>query len=70
MQIQLKVDHHPAGRYTLKQREQGEMLFSDVREPPELFANDNMGPFYKAVAARLFKLYAEGHEVTYEDVEP
>lgn len=66
MQIQIKVSHHPSGRYTLMQRNQNDTGFSDVQEP-ELFANDDSGRFYKAVAARLAKLHTEGHDVDYQD---
>ena len=69
MQIQLKVSLHPSGRYTLMRREQSEMLFSDV-QTPELLGNTDMGQFYKAVAAFLARLCVEGHEVSYEDVQP
>lgn len=44
------------------QRNQNDMGFSDVQEPA-LFGNDDAGLFYKAVAARLARLYAEGHGV-------
>lgn len=66
MQIFLKVAHHPSGRHTLIQRTQTEMSFSDIQEPA-LLGNEDAGTFYKAVAARLARLQAEGHEVGYED---
>lgn len=66
MQIELKVSKHPSGRFTLMQRNQNDMSFSDVQEPA-LFGNDDSGQFYKAVAARLARLHAEGHDINYED---
>ena len=67
MQIEIKVSHHPSGRYTLMKREQNERHFSDERAHA-LFGNDDMGQFYKEVALLLSKLHTEGHEVRYEDV--
>ncbi len=68
MKIQVKVSHHPSGRYTLMQRNQGDAGFNDVRDPTSLWGNDDEGRFYKAVAAHLARLHAEGHEVDYADV--
>ena len=66
MQIDLKVAYHPSGRRTLMKRSQAETMYCDVQEPA-LFANEDAGEFYKAVAARLAKLQADGHQFTYED---
>lgn len=65
MQIELKVSAHPSGRLTLTERTQMDMMPHDCGGP--LFANDDAGAFYKAVAAKLHMLHKAGHDVTYED---
>ncbi|GGZ00618.1 hypothetical protein ACFFTM_09570 [Pseudoduganella plicata] len=65
MQIQLKVDYHPSGRRTLKKRTQNEMMFTDCSGP--LLSNSDVGSFYRAVAAVLYKHHTAGDTVEYDD---
>ncbi|HEM7843232.1 hypothetical protein WK80_16170 [Burkholderia multivorans] len=63
--LHLQVDWHPSGRYTLKEGKPGR--WSDCREAG-LFANDDKGEFYRAVAKRLAGLANEGVSFVFNDV--
>jgi hypothetical protein len=65
MQITLKVRRHPGGRHTLTEQTQLEMTAKDCKGL--LFANDDAGSFYRAVAARLHELHTQDNDVIYVD---
>jgi hypothetical protein len=66
MQVSFKVDYHTGtGRRTLKMRTQNEMTYRDCKGP--LFANDDDGLFYRAVAKLLHEHHAAGNVVDYTD---
>ena len=65
MQIELNVNKHPSGRYTLTERKQMDIVPMDCEG--DLFGNMDAGSFYKAVAAKLHMLHQDGHEVIYND---
>lgn len=69
MQIELKVEYHLSGRFTLKRRDQNDMSFKDFPVGGLLFGNDNAAKFYRAVAQEIANLAREGHEVEYRDVQ-
>lgn len=62
IEYQLQVDHHPSGNLTLKQREVGQSMWSDVRSNG-LFANSDRANFYKAVANYVVTLSSSGHKI-------
>lgn len=64
--LHLQVDWHPSGRYTLKEGTPGR--WSDCRDPSALFANDDKGEFYRAVAKRLAQLASKGVPFVFNDV--
>ena len=66
MQVELKVSKHPSGRHTLMQRKLTQMTLEDC--DGDLFANPDVGSFYKAVAAKLAALHANGDEFSYQDM--
>jgi hypothetical protein len=67
MKVELKVDYHPSGNRTLKQRNEGQTMWVDLQEPKGLLANSDKGVFYRQVAKHLGDLAAVGHEVSYSD---
>ena len=62
-QIELKIDHHPSGRYTLKRREEAKGMFHDYVEAG-LCAQSNPEVFLKAFYVKLQTLFASGTVVT------
>lgn len=68
-EIELKVDWHPSGNRTLKQRNQGDSMWEDVQTPRGLLANDNDGIFYRQVAKHLSSLSARGIQFHYDDTQ-
>lgn len=61
MHVELQIDHHPTGNRTLKQREAGQIMWSDLEK--DLLANPNEASFYRAVVAHIQHLLTEGHQV-------
>jgi len=57
-QIEMQVDRHSSGRFTLKERRPG-MSWTDVNEP-NLFGNADPVSFYRAVAMRMASHSAQG----------
>ena len=51
-QIEMQVDHHPSGRLTLKERNVGEAMWSDVKAQ-SLWGNLDAASFYQQVARQL-----------------
>lgn len=58
--IELKVDFHPSGRRTLKERPVGG-IWQDG--PGELFGNMDRSAFYRAVCERISDLLTQGKQV-------
>lgn len=65
--IILHVSCHPSGNRTLTGSTDGNIP-ADYKG--ELFANSDMGKFYRAVAQKIADLVEEGHEITYKDTSP
>ena len=64
--IELQVQTHPEGRWTLTGR-QGGGIFQQL--DGELCGNDDPVAFYRAVAAFMGKLGAAGAQFTFEDMD-
>ena len=60
--IELQIDHHPTGRYTLKRREGNERSFHDYVEDG-LCGELNPEVFLKAFYRKLQTLFASGTPV-------
>lgn len=65
--IELKVETHPSGRWTLTGR-QGGMIFEQL--DGELLANEDPVAFYRAVARHLGTLGAAGVTFSFQDMKP
>ena len=65
--MELKVDWHPSGRYTLKRRPSGQNLYQDCVEDPKLFGNTGDGEFYRAVCGEIRKHLEAGSRVAFRD---
>jgi hypothetical protein len=65
--VELKVDFHSSGDYTLKSRQGAKGAFTDLKGP--FFCNDDKGEFYRAVARKIARLAAEGKRITYSDTQ-
>lgn len=63
-EITLKVSHHPSGNRTLTQSVDNN---TPVDCKGALFANNNDGTFYRAVAKKIADLHKSGHSVEYKD---
>jgi len=59
IQIEMQVDHHTSGRFTLKERTLGTTMWTDVNET-DLFGNMDTASFYRAVAKRMAQHSAGG----------
>lgn len=57
--IELQVDWHPSGNFTLKERNIGDLLWTDV-SGKDFFCNSDEGSFYRAVARRLTDYASKG----------
>lgn len=62
--IEMQVDHHPSGRFTLKERKPGEVMWKDVKEVSPLFENTDPASFYRAVAQRMASYSADDIKIT------
>lgn len=63
--VELIVNKHPSGRYTLTEKTEANKLPQDCAG--DLFGNDNAGSFYRAVAKKLYELSRSGCSVVYTD---
>jgi hypothetical protein len=63
--IELKVDFHPSGRYTLKAREGAQDAFTDLKG--QLSRNRDKGEFYRAVAREIAR--RAGKRIAYSDTK-
>ncbi len=69
-QIEMQVDHHSSGRYTLKERSPGTVMWTDVNESG-LLGNTDAVSFYRAVAKRMASHSGQGAVVvSYVDTGP
>ncbi len=68
--INIQIDYHQSGRWTLKEKSSNENMWSDVREPG-LLGNLDAASFYKSVALRLAS-HAQNNIIveTYHDGGP
>ncbi|WP_243375460.1 hypothetical protein [Geotalea sp. SG265] len=57
--IEVKVDYHESGRRTLKERAEGEIVWTDVKTDG-LLGNTDSASFYRSVATRLANFAATG----------
>ena len=62
--LEVIVDFHPSGRYTLKEGKAGK--YSDCKEIG-LWGSEDKSEFYRAVALRLASYAASGIEFVYKD---
>jgi len=68
--IDVQIDHHPSGNLTLKERNIGEVMWSDVKTQG-LWANSDAASFYQHVAGRLASHAQAGIIVSsYKDTGP
>lgn len=65
MAVELKVIHHPSGRYTLMERDQSEMTPHDCSG--DLLGNSDAVVFYRAVAKKMADLEKNGIAFLYQD---
>lgn len=65
--IEMKIDHHPSGRYTLKKRVSGQRNYDDCVDTPELFGNTEKADFLEAYCAEVSKHLKEGARVVLQD---
>lgn len=69
-QIEMQVDYHPSGRYTLKERSPGTVMWIDVNELG-LYGNTDQVSFYREVAKRMASHSGQGVVVvSYVDTAP
>jgi hypothetical protein len=61
--VELRVDFHPSGSYTLKAREGAQSAFTDLKGP--LSCNHDKGEFYRAVAREIAR--RAGKRIAYSD---
>lgn len=66
MQTELKVDYHPSGRHTLKERAYSDRNWKDVNSIG-LIANQNARDFYARVQAYIDVLNSKGTNVSFVD---
>ncbi|MFC1337318.1 MAG: hypothetical protein G8D89_20915 [gamma proteobacterium symbiont of Clathrolucina costata] len=65
MKVELKVNKHPSGRYTLTEKTESENMPHDCKG--DLLGNLDAGSFYRAVANKLYELSRSGDLVVYID---
>ena len=65
--IELQIDHHPSGRYTLKVKRDGSRMFQDCVNEDMLFGNQEKGDFLEAVYRKVKALLDSGWEVKLHD---
>ncbi len=65
--VELRVDFHPSGSYTLKARQGKKGAFTDLEGA--LFCNDDKGEFYRAALREFARFTVEGKQVTFSDTE-
>lgn len=67
MNYELQVDPSANGRLTLKRREKGETMWTDILVPAGVLANDDHAVFYRVTARFIAELLDQGHTVKYRD---
>ena len=67
--VELKVDFHASGSYTLKARQGAKGTFTDPDPDSALFNNHDKCEFYRAVAREIARLAADGWRIIYSDTE-
>lgn len=67
MNIELKVDWHPSGNRTLKERGEGKGMWKDCMSPPGLLANSDPRDFYKRVQQYIDTLLGNNVAVEFTD---
>ena len=65
--IELQIDHHPSGRYTLKESRDGSGAFRDCVKEDNLFGCEKKGDFLEAVYRKVKALLDSGWEVKLHD---
>ena len=65
--IEMKIDHHPSGRYTLKKRVSGQRNYDDCVDTPRLFGNLEKADFLEAYCGEVKKHLQEGARVILQD---
>lgn len=67
MSIELKVDWHPSGNRTLKERGEGKGMWKDCMSPPGLLANSDPQDFYKRVQQYIDTLLGNNVAIDFID---
>jgi hypothetical protein len=67
MDLELQVDRSANGRLTLKRRDVGTAMWTDITVPTGVWANDDHAVFYRVTARYLAELMDQGHKVKYRD---
>lgn len=67
MKTELKVDWHPSGNRTLKERSEGARMWSDCLKPPGLLANSDPSDFYSRVQQYIDQLLDKNVDVLFTD---
>jgi len=67
--VELKVDFHASGSYTLKARQGAKGTFTDPDPDSALFNNHDKGEFDRAVDREIARRRAEGWQIIYNDTE-
>ncbi|MCY3788911.1 MAG: hypothetical protein OXH63_08995 [Gemmatimonadetes bacterium] len=65
--VELKIDHHPSGRHTLKKRVSGQQMYQDCSGSPGLFGNVDKLEFLKAYCSKVKKHMEDGSRVILHD---
>ena len=67
--IEMKVDYHPSGNRTLKKRVSGQDMYKDCAPDSGLFANNDVGAFYRAVCSEVIRHLEDGSRVVLRDTK-
>ena len=65
--IELQIDHHPSGRYYLKEKVGGSNVFQDCIKEENLWGIKKKGVFLEAVYRRIKVLLDDGWQVKLHD---
>lgn len=65
-QIELTVAWHPSENYTLMQRNDGDVMHTDLKGA--LFCNSDAAKFYRAVAQLIADHAHRGYQIVYSDI--
>lgn len=67
--IEMKVARHPSENRTLMKRVSGQDTYKDCPPGSRLFANNDLGTFYRAVCREIMKHVEDGSRVVFHDTK-